>query len=105
MEESEGEGKRKEREKGRKNEFPVREPGFFLGWKQTQSVLGACPVLPQRPSEWFSAGMQAMVGGAEREGQALSRWPSPVVEGGKGGNSPSLHMCLDFSWQLKMSLC
>lgn len=57
-----GKVKRREKEKkgrrGRENEFPTGEPGFFLDWKQTRSVLGACPVLPQRPNEWFSKGVQ-----------------------------------------------
>lgn len=56
--ESEGEGTAEKGSSGRENEFPTRKPGFFLDWKQTRSVLGAWPVLHQRPSEWFSKGAQ-----------------------------------------------
>lgn len=67
---------------------PAREPGFFLDWKQTQSVLGTCPLLPQGPSEWFLLkGSREMERGAKKEEAALSRRPSPMVGDVKGGTA------------------
>lgn len=76
-----GRGKAKGREKekkgrrGRENEFPAREPVFFLDWKPIRtgwSVLGACPVLPQRPSEWLLPKGHREMSEVPREGEALS---------------------------------
>ena len=47
------EKERKEKEGVGENEFPAREPSFFLDWKQTLSVLGARPVLPKGPASGF----------------------------------------------------
>lgn len=77
------------------------QPGSFLDWKQTLSVLGAWPVLPQRPSEWFPLkGCREMVRGAETEGEALSRWPSPTV-GDIEGRAPHHPQYAEISGQLE----
>lgn len=89
-----GWGKVKGREKEKKGRgggrmsSPAREPGFSLDWKQTQSVLGTCSLLPQGLSKWLLLkGHGEMERGAKKEEAALSRRPSPVVGDVKGGTA------------------
>lgn len=69
---------RKRKGEGGGQELPAWEPSFFLDWKQTWRVLGAWPVLPQRPSQWFPLeGPRDMVGGAER-GRSFVKMVQPT---------------------------
>lgn len=62
------------------------------------------PSCPKGPASGSLQGCGEMARGAEREGEALSKCPSPIVGDVKGGNSPSLHVGIDFSRHLKMFL-
>lgn len=67
-------------------------------------MLGACPVLPPRPSQWFPLERLRDTARGANRGRAFSRWRSPQSSDVKGGTSPFPEMHRDFSGQPEMSL-